>query len=141
LGERRTHYSTTLAMVLERSLRMKHALILGSNPSAVKPRKRSTLTRVDDWAKKLNITYEFGNVIEHHVDKEKLSDVEFIRVYKMINIHRNILTLGKFADSVLTKMNIVHYALPHPSPRNRQFNDPNFEEKVLQKLLVAEFLK
>lgn len=115
-------------------------LILGSNPSAKPPRKESTLTRVERWAKILGVEYEFANVIEHHVKKESVNDVSFIRILHLTMKYDKILTLGKFSDSVLTKMKIEHYALPHPSPRNRQFNDPTFEEKTLQKLLDSGFL-
>lgn len=116
-------------------------LVLGSNPSAKPQRKESTLQRLARWAEKLGIEYDFANVIPHHVAKERLDDVEFMRVYKMTLPYDKVLSLGNFVDSVLTQMKIVHYALPHPSPRNRQFNDPTFEEKTLQKLLDSGFLK
>ena len=104
------------------------------------PRKESTLTRIERWAERLGIKYDFANVIEHHVKKESVDDVSFIRILRLTMQYDKILTLGKFPDSVLTKMKIEHYALPYPSPRNRQFNDPTFEEKTLQKLLDSGFL-
>lgn len=115
-------------------------LILGSNPSAKAPRNESTLTRVDRWAKTLGIEYDFANVIDRHVEKESFNDVDVIRVFKITQKYDRILTLGRFADEVLNRMKIVHYPLPHPSPRNRQFNDPSFEERTLQKLLDSGFL-
>lgn len=120
--------------------RMK-VLVLGSNPSVVPQRKNSTLDRLAGWMKTVGIAeYDFDNVIPHHVESESFNDVEFIRLYRMASKYTHIFSLGKFADEVLMRCNIVHYALPHPSPRNRQLNDSEFEVKVLQTLSTSGFI-
>ena len=45
-----------------------------------------------------------------------------------------ILSLGNEVNNILTKMGIEHYALPHPSPLNRKFNDKAYEIKIINKL-------
>lgn len=44
-----------------------------------------------------------------------------------------IVALGNEASNRLKARGVPHYKLPHPSPRNRQLNDPKFiEEKLLE---------
>ena len=85
--------------------------------------------------------FAFTNVISIYVDKPTFDAVQTLR---LLEASRNIprcITLGNFADNVATKLGIEHYALPHPSPRNRKFNDPNYEVEVLQKLVNSGYLK
>jgi len=42
-----------------------------------------------------------------------------------------IIALGNKASVRLTKLNIQHFKLPHPSPRNRQLNDIDFISRKL----------
>jgi len=75
--------------------------------------------------------FAFTNVIGHHVDRETFGAVDAIRVIDTCRKHQKIVSLGGFADKVLTRLGVDHYPLPHPSPRNRQWNDREFEKKVL----------
>lgn len=45
--------------------------------------------------------------------------------------HNKVIALGGLVSSVLKRANIEHYALPHPSPLNRQINNPEY---ILSKL-------
>lgn len=45
-----------------------------------------------------------------------------------------IVTLGKTADEALTLLHREHYAMPHPSGRNRLLNDPKYVEGKLKGL-------
>lgn len=44
-----------------------------------------------------------------------------------------IVALGNKASSRLKKLGIEHFKLPHPSPRNRLLNNPNFIDSELKK--------
>lgn len=48
-----------------------------------------------------------------------------------INTSYKVLALGGFVSRVLIKAGIDHIQLPHPSPRNRLFNDPTYEKEML----------
>jgi len=48
------------------------------------------------------------------------------KVYAMHAIGYKVVALGNNASKRLTKLGVPHFKLPHPSPRNRQLNDPNF---------------
>lgn len=116
---------------------------MGSNPSAgkAKPHRNTTMKRIERWAEDLQISYDFCNVIPYHVDREDHKLVDQDRISSITKTHNHILTLGKFAHDVLRKLNIAHYALPHPSPRNRQFNDKNFEKNTLKTLITSGYLR
>lgn len=120
---------------------MKTVLILGSNPSLKRQHKNSTLDRLATWAAKLAIEYDFDNVISYHVGKERIEHVDTARVKRIASKYSKIFTLGHFAHSVLNVLGISHYALPHPSPRNRQFNEPEFEAQTLSKIVHSGFLR
>lgn len=46
-----------------------------------------------------------------------------------------IIALGNKAAGRLTKLNIQYFKLPHPSPRNRQLNDPTY---IINKLEICK---
>jgi len=117
-------------------------LILGSNPASGKgfPHKNTTMNRIARWAERLEVPYDFANVIPYHVDKEDPKLVDQSRILGITKTYKHILTLGNFSHHTLEKLNITHYPLPHPSSRNRKFNDKNFEEDTLKKLIASKYL-
>lgn len=54
-----------------------------------------------------------------------------IRYY--YNLGYRVVALGNKASERLTKMNIEHFKLPHPSGRNRKLNDKKFIDLELEK--------
>lgn len=54
-----------------------------------------------------------------------------------IEVHNNlgvpIVALGNVASKRLTKAGILHFKLPHPSPRNRLLNNKKFIDSELEK--------
>lgn len=61
------------------------------------------------------------------------TDKELSRVSKWHNKGAKIVALGNNANKRLLKMNIKHFKLPHPSPRNRKLNDQVFVDLELEK--------
>ena len=121
----------------------RYVVVFGSNPASGKRAQtaNSTLPRVARWMGECGIdTYDFANVIERHVEIELFADVNSSRVSRLALHGDRVVTLGRFASQVMTRLGIVHYALPHPSPRNRQFNDPMFEDRTLAKLKSSGYL-
>jgi hypothetical protein len=112
-------------------------LIFGMCPSSqmYDPIKGNpSINRLDHWIDSLDIRRDviFHNVIEHHIANPKIKDVYLERVAGYSQCASKILALGNFVSNVLTKLGIDHFKLPHPSPRNRKFNDPLFEDKILK---------
>ena len=107
-------------------------LIIGINPSDMpNVRKNSTLHRLNKWMEHLDMpTFSFMNVITEPGEYKK-EDINYDRLKDVCEYYTKILALGSFVSEALNKAGIPHYKLPHPSPRNRQFNDDNFESQML----------
>jgi hypothetical protein len=76
------------------------------------------------WARHLTI----GNY--YKVNSVSRADMEFIRICKGYNA--TFIALGNNASDRMESLNIEHFKLPHPSPRNRKLNDKDYVDKVLQ---------
>lgn len=112
---------------------MKKVLIVGMNPSgAKKMRKGNTLNRLWEWTDSLQIgTFSFTNVSFDRGNGIKITpDYEYIN--KVCKSHNKVLALGNIASDTLKKLEIDHFKLPHPSPLNRQINDQQFIDNVLE---------
>jgi hypothetical protein len=79
----------------------------------------------------LNIKYfSFVNCISSP-GKYSKSDIEYEFLNKCTREYDAVLALGNFPSEALTKINIKHFKLPHPSGLNRLLNDSNYELSVL----------
>lgn len=112
-------------------------LIVGMNPSSrpteIKLRKNSTFDRIHRWMDSIGVQYfSFVNCFEE-IGEPSMSKVEWDR-FKCVDDSYVVLALGGFTSSVLNKARIEHYKLPHPSPRNRLFNDKDYEKKMMREL-------
>jgi len=115
---------------------------VGSNPSRKNDDKltpfygtRSHLTLLS-WIAYLDPgKYKFINASNEFDDKGrvKLTGDDYVRLYITLGKHKKVVALGQVASEALTKLKIKHFRLPHPSPRNRQLNNPIFIEKELAK--------
>jgi hypothetical protein len=52
-------------------------------------------------------------------------------VRQLVDGYDKVLALGNFVSSVLNKIEVNHFKLPHPSPRNRLLNDKDYERSML----------
>lgn len=121
------------------SSRSTEVLVLGINPSGKKYRKNCSLDRLHKWMAILGYTYySFSNVIPY-TGKYKKNMVDINALFEYSKEHDKIISLGRFVSDILNEQNIDHFLMPHPSPLNRQLNDPMFEEMALKK--CSEYLR
>ena len=110
----------------------KDILILGQNPSGAKAFKNNTIDRLSKWLDYAGITdYDFDNVSKDIGENFK---VDLKHTEKISKGYNKIVALGGVASSVLTKLQIPHLKMPHPSPRNRQLNCKEFEKEKMNTL-------
>lgn len=111
-------------------------LIVGQNPGN-NPKafyyKNHTIDKINKWAGELNIPiYSFVNCIST-AGECKIKNVDFDFLEECVKQHNKIIALGSFASTCLQRINITHFKLPHPSPRNRLLNDANYVNFILCK--------
>lgn len=109
-------------------------LFVGMNPGEPKGaliRRHSALGRLHEWAAKLELTtFSFVNC-QHRPGgfRDEHVDVEFLR--QAVSGFDRVIALGNDASRNLKRLGVAHHRMPHPSYRNRVFNDPSAEERVL----------
>jgi hypothetical protein len=109
-------------------------LVLGMSPSkhSDKPRKNGTCNTLATWMRIVGChEWDFYNVIPHTVNSTSMSDVDPIELLYTTQNRVKIVALGGFVSRVCNKYNVPHYRIDHPSPRNRNFNDPNYQARML----------
>jgi hypothetical protein len=122
-------------------------LFVASNPSrsspTVEPMHVSTNSRkvLDSWLHGLDIQPVFINLIDQPTDNNKPLKIKEVKpLYESIREkinetqHDAVVSLGCTADRVLTDLKIKHESIPHPSTRNRVFNDKLKVKEVIDKL-------
>jgi len=106
-------------------------VIIGQNPSTAKQRKNSTFDRLKKWTESVGLTsYDFINCSDEPGDKYEI-DYDKLSATKK---YKKVIALGGVASKALTKVGVRHFKMPHPSPRNRQLNDKQFESDMLYKM-------
>jgi len=104
----------------------------GNNPKAFNY-KNHTIDRLNKWAYLLKIdTYSFVNCVSF-MGKCTIKDADFDLLNGCAKEYKKVIALGSFASRCLECINITHFKLPHPSPRNRMMND-----KVKVNLLLED---
>lgn len=61
------------------------------------------------------------------------SEADKMKICRLEKDSPTWIALGNNASKVLSRFDIPHYKLPHPSPRNRLLNDKNYIDKELEK--------
>jgi hypothetical protein len=120
------------------SLAANKVLVIGHSPSSKPycPRKGNpTINRLNRWLDDCDVRiYSFTNACAHHVLSLKKAEIDETYIMEVSKNYNKVLTLGNEVNNILTKMGIEHYALPHPSPLNRKFNDKAYEPKIINNL-------
>lgn len=76
--------------------------------------------------------YSFTNCSSIHIERLGPNSID-VPISK-ICADRVVLALGAEVHNTLRRMGIDSFRLPHPSPRNRAFNDPSYESQMLERL-------
>jgi len=111
-------------------------LILGQCPSSnTKPLKNGTYNRLMNWCDFVGISmFSFHNVIPNKINSYDINDVDEDALYEAVQGKTIIIALGGFVERVCKKYKIDCYKIDHPSPRNRNLNDPHYEQQMLKNL-------
>ena len=114
-------------------------LVVGHSPGATDIRKRKngspTINRLNRWLDACDVRiYSFTNLCAHHKVSLKLSDIDETFINECVNSYNKIIALGNEVSYYLKKLGVEHFSAPHPSPRNRKFNDKYFEPHIMNKL-------
>lgn len=118
-------------------------LVIGHSPGKTPINKRKngspTLNRLNRWLDACEVDiYSFTNLCAHHKEFLKNADIDRILIQKITKNYNKIITLGGFVSQYVTKIGVPHFAAPHPSPRNRKFNDKSYEPMVVNE--IKEYL-
>lgn len=107
-------------------------LVVGMNPSTIKKiRKTTTSVRLQSWMDSIGrSTYDFTNVSDTPGVFAFSSD-DITRLISKVSKYKVILALGNSVSDILSRQNIEHFKLPHPSGRNRLLNNPDYLTKIL----------
>ena len=110
-------------------------LVVGMNPSnkpTLQGKTSSTFKRLEKWMDYFNVEYfSFVNTFDYEKNNPSQSDINFSRLFLLTRNYDKILALGSFVSCALGKIHVKHFQMPHPSPRNRKFNDPLYERQIL----------
>lgn len=110
--------------------------IVGMNPSSYPAtathRKNHTWDRLCRWIDTLGIgPTSFFNLVSTP-GEIKRKDVEVDWVKDILKDYDCVLALGGFVSGVLNTIDVKHFKLPHPSPRNRLLNSKEYEQQILK---------
>ena len=59
-------------------------------------------------------------------------DIDYDRLYTISKGYEKVIALGNVASEALTKINVDHFKLPHPSGLNRKLNDKKYVTQLLK---------
>jgi len=105
-------------------------LIVGQNPSRVNTPKCRTHIKLTEWRKQWNVDkFKFINCSDEL--GESGYTINYERLSRLGRWADKVIALGGVASKSLTKMEVEHFRMPHPSPRNRQLNDKSYELNMI----------
>lgn len=112
---------------------MQNVIFLGLNPAKPKKKlKNSALNRLSSWYDSLGIErVSFSNLTDDPDWDFDLKKIDHSYVLSLLQGYGKVIALGGLVSSFLTKYNVSHLKMPHPSYRNRALNDKNYELEQL----------
>lgn len=117
-------------------------LVVGMNPSRkgrIGDKENASISKLNKWMSYLKIHFfSFSNVNESE-DHISLAKVDYKRLRAITFGYDKIIALGGYASSALNRIEVSHFKMPHPSPRNRLLNDKSYEYNILNE--CEEYLK
>lgn len=132
------HYPSLTRLVLNMSSYPK-VIFVGINPSDAPVTNNSTWKRFTRWLEELEETgiryFSFTNL--HHDpqwDGKTLSGEYQKLLRKQTKGYDLVIALGNKPYEELKKIDVDSFKVPHPSPRNRVWNDKNKEREVIEEL-------
>ena len=110
-------------------------LIIGMNPANRDYDHRKgnpTLNRLYSWLDQLNVKhFSYINTFDTPTNTPKFSYIDYNRLFTITQNYDKIICLGKFVSTAMNKLQVFHFCLPHPSPRNRKLNDYVYVQKII----------
>lgn len=123
-------------------------LFVGSNPSQAsassQPFEPGTRSRkvIDSWCDAIQLDTNliaFANVSSLKTNGNRpLSKMEIenellhLAAFIFVNRIDRVIALGVTASTAISQVGIPHLAFPHPSGRNRKWNDPEYKDKQIE---------
>ena len=111
-------------------------IILGQCPSSkTKASANGTFARLKKWCDAVDLhEWDFHNVIHDKINSYDPADVDVATLIKKTKGKQVVIALGGFVERICKKYAISCYKVDHPSPRNRNLNDPDYELRMLKSL-------
>ena len=120
----------------------KDVIVIGQSPSASDyPSASGTFAIINAWMTTAGVyAWSFMNASEE-IGGNKMSQVDLKKFREDIDpwIGKKIIAMGELASRVLTKLNIPHLKIQHPSGLNRNLNNPDI--KLIQPTLIYNYVK
>ena len=113
-------------------------LVVGHSPSSKKycPKKGNpSINRLNRWLDACGVDiYSFTNLCAHHSESIKAADIDETLIKECVIPYNKVIALGNEVAHYFKKKGIDCFHAPHPSPRNRKFNDKSYESTVINGL-------
>ena len=110
-------------------------VIIGHSPGKVAESKSITRLRVKKWM--ADTAYDWYNLVEYHAPNLKMKEVQLS--HESIREYDKVIALGNMPSDWLTRNQILHLKVPHPSGLNRAWNDPMSEPLTINR--IQEYLE
>ena len=113
-------------------------LVVGHSPSSKEycPKKGNpSINRLNRWLDACGVDiYSFTNLCAHHSESIKVADIDETLIKECVKPYNKVIALGNEVAHYFKKKGIDCFHAPHPSPRNRKFNDKSYESTVINSL-------
>lgn len=110
-------------------------VIVGHSPGKIIESKSITRLRVKKWLS--DTQYDWYNLVEYHAPALKMKEIQLSPA--IICKYDKVIALGNMASEWLSKNQIIHIKVPHPSGLNRAWNDPKTELITIDR--ITEYLE